>query len=635
MSLLIERVRITTSGGVAFDELFSAGVNVVEGENSSGKSTLFKLMYFGLGGVVPSKQWTDGALKCDRVFIQARIFESKIVISRKIAESGFPSILIFDGDLESALSGSLDEWKEYSYSRSSDKQSYSQLMFSALGMPEAFSDSGDFVTFNQFLRIHYSDQDSPITSLLRYEDQFDKPATREAVGNFILGGSDQKLASLERQLRDAQNAYGQSLASVSAGNILLGSDYNELSASGIDAAERRVVEEIERVEQRLNEVGSELLRPASFSRDDGRLVEITKRLGEARADLSDRLASYGELNLESRDSQLFLSTLRQRLDYLSQSVSAATGIGELMLESCPACGVAVEQVADQHHCYLCKTGEKPEKPEARYFSLMNATRAQIEQSERVQRTRAEHIQALSLQITNARSEVDRLSRELQSQKVTVSTDAQAEFSTLQNRLGFLQGDLDRVRRDRRVVERLDALRRDRDRLAGQITALKEELDRIRNGVTLRLGGALSAVSTEAGELLEADLDRQAEFHDDPHVELDFRGNAFSVNGQKAFSASSVSYLRNAIYLGVLFASLRHRAMRHLKMLMLENLEDKGMEPGRYYNLHRSIVQKSNSTISPHQIIVGTADFAPDLRDQVFLVGRKYTHETKTLRIDVT
>lgn len=631
--MLIERFRVTSGGKVVFDEGFKEGVNVVEGENSSGKSTLFKLIYFGLGGALTPKQWTKAALKCDRVYLQARIGKSSITISRKIAETGLPPALIYDGPIEEALSSPIESWQEYSYSRSSDKQSYSQLMFLALGMPEAFSQTGDFITFNQFLRVHYADQDSPNSSLLRFEDQFDKPATRESVGNFVLGGTDQNLAEYERVLREAQNKYAESLSSVSAGNILLGSDYNELSESGISAAEDRVKNEIIQAQGKVETIAKEVLKPLSASAiDQKHITSLSEQLTSAKANLSDLVEARGELSLEARDSEMFLATLNQRVEYLTQSLAVADYVGEVALSSCPACGSVVEPGSDHHHCYLCKTDAPREKPTARYLSLLNATRSQIEQSTRIQKTRIQHLSELDNQTRNARVEIERLARDLQRQKVTVSTEAQAELSTLQNQLGYLQADLERIRRDKRVVERLEALRRDRDRLAGEIARAKEDIERVRNGATLRLGGALSAVSRETQSFLKADLNRQAEFHDDPHVEIDFRGNSFGVNGQKSFSASSVSYLKNSIFLGILFAADKISTMRHLHVLLLENLEDKGMEPARYHRMHITIVEKAKSLNKPFQIVIGTADLAPDVKGDVHLVGQRYTHDSKTLNM---
>ncbi len=119
MPLQLRRLRISAGGHVAFDERFAQGVNVLDGENSSGKSTLFKLLYFAMGGALSSKQWTDAALECDRVLLECKAGESVLTLSRAVEGKHNTPILVLNGDMEYALEGApIDEWLEYPYSRS-------------------------------------------------------------------------------------------------------------------------------------------------------------------------------------------------------------------------------------------------------------------------------------------------------------------------------------------------------------------------------------------------------------------------------------------------------------------------------------------------------------------------------------
>ena len=50
-TLFLQRLRILTrNGGVAYDEKFHRGVNIIRGQNSSGKSTIVRFIFFVLGG---------------------------------------------------------------------------------------------------------------------------------------------------------------------------------------------------------------------------------------------------------------------------------------------------------------------------------------------------------------------------------------------------------------------------------------------------------------------------------------------------------------------------------------------------------------------------------------------------------
>lgn len=51
VSFFVNRLYVlTTDGKVAYDEPFHHGVNIIRGANSSGKSTITHLLFYGLGG---------------------------------------------------------------------------------------------------------------------------------------------------------------------------------------------------------------------------------------------------------------------------------------------------------------------------------------------------------------------------------------------------------------------------------------------------------------------------------------------------------------------------------------------------------------------------------------------------------
>lgn len=49
-TLIVERMVIEKDDHVAYDERFHMGVNVIRGDNSSGKSTVLNFIFYGLGG---------------------------------------------------------------------------------------------------------------------------------------------------------------------------------------------------------------------------------------------------------------------------------------------------------------------------------------------------------------------------------------------------------------------------------------------------------------------------------------------------------------------------------------------------------------------------------------------------------
>ncbi len=49
-TLLVRKLIVTQGGKEAFAADFHSGLNVIRGENSSGKSTIMDFLFYGLGG---------------------------------------------------------------------------------------------------------------------------------------------------------------------------------------------------------------------------------------------------------------------------------------------------------------------------------------------------------------------------------------------------------------------------------------------------------------------------------------------------------------------------------------------------------------------------------------------------------
>jgi hypothetical protein len=616
---------------VAFDQRFTAGVNLIDGENSSGKSTLFKLIYHGLGGAIAPHQWTGAALRCDRVITELGFGDAILTTVRRIEERPSLPVAVYAGDMASAISGtSVDDWVEYPYSRSDNKQSFSQFMFAMMHWNEAFSEAGDFVTLNQFLRAHYADQDSPNTTVLRFEDQFDKPTTRESIGNFLLGGNDPRLGQLERELRELEAEYSKVSGAASAGVQLIGGEFDELNLPALHARRDKIEAELAALDAFSTALMQEALRP--IGRDDvdrTRLTATTQSISALKRKISEEHARIAQLKYEIDDSDIFISTLSNRIRYITEASSAAGEFGSISLDFCPACGTGVTDEGDHVHCYLCKAEMGEEPAERRLFSMINSSQGQIEQSRRLQKARRANLEKASEKVGELERALDALAVELEQQHVSVVSSAQAELAAAQSRTGFLRSELERLRRDQTIIERLQGLRDRRDALNARILVLREEIESVRIGSSTRVANAYTRVSAEALKFLRSDIERQQGFHDADSVEIDYRANRFRLNSNSSLSASSTAYLRNAIFLGELFAAASVPTMRHLGILMLENLEDKGMEPERYYNLHHSIVGRAQD-LEDRQILIATADWAPDLESGFTRVGERFTHERKTL-----
>ncbi|MBR1240558.1 AAA family ATPase [Bradyrhizobium sp. AUGA SZCCT0274] len=70
-TLRVQRLRIERLGTSVYDEVFHQGVNIIRGDNSSGKSTILNFLYYSIGGDI--SDWSQTALLCTRVLVEVSL----------------------------------------------------------------------------------------------------------------------------------------------------------------------------------------------------------------------------------------------------------------------------------------------------------------------------------------------------------------------------------------------------------------------------------------------------------------------------------------------------------------------------------------------------------------------------------
>src|SRR6202011_4977585 len=114
-TLIVTRLVVERNGHAVYDEPFHEGVNVIRGENSSGKSTILNFIFYGLGGDLAD--WSEVALLCTRVMLEVQLNGHVATFSRKISNEHGQEMEIFGGDYESARAAPRAEWVRYPYRR--------------------------------------------------------------------------------------------------------------------------------------------------------------------------------------------------------------------------------------------------------------------------------------------------------------------------------------------------------------------------------------------------------------------------------------------------------------------------------------------------------------------------------------
>jgi len=623
-SLLVRRMVVHRGAAVAYDESFHAGVNIVRGENSSGKSTILNLIHYGLGGDVT--QWSEVALLCDRVTLEVELSGKTISLSRGISQDGNQPMDVAFGGFQS-LNNRDAIWQHFPYRRSQNKESFSQVIFRQLGIPEAANEDSGNITVHQMMRLLYADQMSPVDAMFAHES-FDSARTREAVGKLLCGAFDDDLYAAGLAIRN----YEKRLDLVTSE---LNGLYKTLGVTGHSLNSAWVVEQNARVEQERREVAASIaaLKATPIPKDDRPTLkpmdEAYENVKRLQLLLGTLVTERESILLEEADSTAFIASLEAKRSALADSMLVAGALEPPQFSACPACYAEVPR-CDEDVCALCKEPFDAGLAAERLGGIINETALQIRQSKLLQEHRRERLYSLDQRIDLARAEWSRAaSKYSELQSIPVGTK-EIELSELYRKLGYLDRRVEDIQEKAKIIQVIENLTAQKTEISGELARLRGVKDALEVTQDGRLKDAYLSISDQVRSILARDLKRQDSFDNPQVIDFSFESNKVGVDGHTYFSASSRAILKSAFILGLHAAACAKPYFRHPRFVMLDTIEDKGMEAARSHNFQSICVSVSEASVSRHQIIFGTAMIAPLLDTPAYTVGRFYTRQNPSL-----
>lgn len=628
-TLVVTRMTIRSNARVVYDEKFHAGLNIIRGENASGKSTILNFIFYGLGGDLA--EWSDAARRCTQVLIEAKLSGKPVTLMREVAETSRQSMDIFGGPFELAQTAPRTEWTRYPYQRSESRESFSQALFRLLGIPEVRNEATGNVTIHQVLRLLYADQLTPIDELFRSE-RFDSALLRDAVGRLQCGAYDTRLYANELRLRGLDKELDGVSGELRSLFAVLGRAGESLTSDWVEAERTRIVNEQQLNQAEIEEAARNLflaadMDQASRSAQEEAYTEVQRLQEELGRLRSQRDATAFEM----ADSERFLASLEDKLAALGDASAVAEVLVGTSFQFCPACHAPLDDGHEPGTCHLCKSPFDPERAKARVAAQINETALQIRQSRLLQQDRAKRLELLDATLLQAEGRWRVASRRLRELSRLPSSEIEDRLRRLQRQAGYLDRqleDLDQRASSVALVGRLSARKQE---LSTEIGRLQASTETARYSQQSRFERSKSAVSTEVLDLLHNDLLREESFESAQHVNFDFAANNLRVDDQTYFSASSRAFLKTSFSAGFLFAASKDQLFRHPRFCMIDIVEDKGMEPDRTRNLQMQIAERCEKAPSEHQLIFATSMIAPELDDDRFTIGRFSTRDQKTLR----
>lgn len=348
--LRVNRLRVLQRGLITYDQSFHAGVNIVRGQNSTGKSTIADFIFFILGGEF--EEWKDAARQCDEVQAEVETPGGKITLKRQIMRSQEP-MLVYFGPMASAAEHSLEGWERFPIRRQTERESFSQIMFRLLLVPEAPSESGANITMHQILRLCYADQRTPSTRLFRFE-AFDTQSIREAVGDLMCGVNGYELYEVTLELRELHKRSEDIRMTLKALRSALPIEASIDSPGRIEEQTTKLKEESATLKKEIESV-DQLLQPGEVKQYLARRARAQGALAKQASTIRELETHVQSLRFELREVRAFMDLLDTLHKRLSLTEATFEAVGPIEFTRCPGCGATLDPDTPKDSCIVCKT----------------------------------------------------------------------------------------------------------------------------------------------------------------------------------------------------------------------------------------------------------------------------------------
>ncbi|HFF9519421.1 TPA: AAA family ATPase, partial [Serratia marcescens] len=303
----------------------------------------------------------------------------------------------------------------------------------------------------------------------------------------------------------------------------------------------------------------------------------------------------------------------------------------VQFQFCPSCLSELHSYSDGG-CSLCKS-HAPEGSEApQLLRMKNEISVQLKESKYLLEHNVEKLKGLKLQAPILKKNVHALVREYDAVSAVWENAYEIEFEALTKALGRVEEEINQAYESQKLSDVISELQKNRDDLQSEKERLVSLIESLQSKEENRKEDISRTVESIMARLLKLDLPLQTEFIDPKQINFSFVDNEVYVNGSKNFSESSAVVLRHIFHLALLTASLEKPYMRLPRFLMLDGIDDGGMEKERSHNLQKIIVQEAETYKYDFQLIYATSEINPEYDNTDLIVGRYFNPEDRSLNV---
>lgn len=621
----------TNSGDVAYDEKFHKGINIIRGNNSSGKSTITHFIFYVLGGAF--NDWVKEAKSCSKVIAEIEINGAILTLKREVnIKNGkgnrLEPLYIYWGSLNDALVDG-ENWRKFNFSSTGSFKSFSNVLFEHLDLPIVKGDNN--ITIHQILRLLYVDQDSPTNSLFLYEE-FDTTLTRETVADLLLGVYKQELYDKKQRKVEADRELDDTKREIKVIKKFI-QDPSDLNPIFLTARIDKKEEEIVALENAILDLKQDL-RKVRYTKktqlDFEKLNEVSITQRKKVANLEREIKSF---KYEIEDTKYFINALQNKLNAVNKSILTRDLLGNLPIENCPECLTPIAPQENAEICSLCKVKVDDSFGITQAKKIEQEIDFQIRESKNLTSIRERNLLEKEAELETERLKMYHLQKQVNTSIDDVRSVREEKLDTLYTDKGFVEGEIIQLRtlfENAEIYQRLISLRQN---LETEIESLQYSINELTKAQDVLKSTTKRTIEKEGIYLLNNDLKRQEDFYEAKQFHIDFRNNIAYISDKDAkYSASSSFYLKISARFSLFLASLSIQNMRYPRFIFCDNMEDKGIEKVRAENFQKILVSEAEKFNSESYQMIYTTSFIPDeLNIDKYTVGQFYTEDNPSLK----
>lgn len=634
-NLFLNRLIIyTINGKIAYDEEFHKGVNIIRGENSSGKSTITHFIFYVLGGAF--NDWVKQVKQCAYVMAEVEMNDATLVLKREInfnevsgKANELEPIYIYWGLFKDLNDPNIEhEWHKYGYKTNPEKKSFSNVFFDNLNIPIVKGDNN--ITFHQLLRLIYVDQVSPTNSLFLYE-QFDSNLTRETVSDLLMGVYNQELYDKKQRKVEVEKELDNVKKEIRVIKKFIPNPH-DLSPSHIKTKIENKEEERYIIEETLIQLREKNKAVKYSAKTMLEFEELNKESIIQRNHVAKLDSSIRTLQYEVDDSIFFIDSLQNKVKAVKNSILTREFLGEFPLEYCPEC-LSEISTDDPSVCKLCKKKVDKSYGVTQARKIEQELSFQLQESSFLLTKKQRMLEEFRSTYDSEKIKLHQLQKRVNQALNDVKSIRDEKIDKLYSDIGFIEGEilqyrtlLENAEIYQSLIKSESVLVLESKSLNDSIIYLLSEQDKLKNSTN-------RAIERKGLFLLNNDLRRQKDFVEAKEFNIDYRNNiAFISDKDAKYSASSNFYLKTSARFAIFLASLELEKMRYPRFIFCDNMEDKGIEKERAQNFQRIIIGQAELKDENQYQLIYTTSFIPDeLNNTAYCVGDFYTEENPSLK----